>query len=103
MTSYANRPTLLFGVSERAVEAALAPLIENGTGRVCLNARRVSGYCLSGARHVVNGGAATETTHEDAVTTTIATRSAVRSFEGALAGYDSQLQQHRSLAMLARR
>ena len=93
----------LFGVSERAVEAALAPLIENGTVRVCLNARRDSGYCLTGVPKNAGGPVTQETTATNTATTTVATRSALRSLEGALAGYDSQLQQHRSLAMLVRR
>lgn len=86
----------LFGVSEKAVEAALATLIESGTIRTCANARHDLGYCLAGATPVFDSA-------ELADATTVATPLVTRRFDGALAGYDRQLGEHRSLAMLVRR
>jgi hypothetical protein len=86
----------LFGVSEKALEAALATLIESGKVRACFNARRDMGYCLAGAKPAsVAPGLAD--------VTTVATLPVTRRFDGALAGYDRQLDAHRSLAMLTRR
>jgi hypothetical protein len=86
----------LFGVSEKAVEAALATLIASGKVRTCINARRDVGYCLSGATPV-----SASPLQPDA--TTVATPPLTRRVDGALAGYDRQLGAHRSLAMLVRR
>jgi hypothetical protein len=86
----------LFGVSEKAVEAALATLIDAGKVRTCINARRDVGYCLAGATPVSGSTALSDAT-------TIATPPLLRRVDGALAGYDRQLDAHRSLAMLVRR
>jgi hypothetical protein len=87
----------LFGVSGKAVEAALATLIASGTIRACANARHDLGYCLTGATPVFDSAA------ELSDATTVATPLVTRRFDGALAGYDRQLGEHRSLAMLTRR
>ncbi|MDQ0625919.1 hypothetical protein QFZ39_005194 [Paraburkholderia graminis] len=86
----------LFGVSEKAVEAALATLIESGKVRTCTNARRNVGYCLGGATPVSASRLPSDAT-------TVATPPLTRRVDGALAGYDRQLDAHRSLAMLVRR
>ncbi|SEE71309.1 hypothetical protein SAMN02787142_4473 [Burkholderia sp. WP9] len=86
----------LFGVSEKAVEAALATLIASGKVRTCINARRDVGYCLSGATPVCASPLEPDVT-------TVATPPLTRRVDGALAGYDRQLDAHRSLAMLVRR
>ena len=86
----------LFGVSEKALEAALAKLVESGKVRACFNARRDRGYCLAGVKPAgVSAGLAD--------VTTVATLPVTSRFDGALAGYDRQLDAHRSLAMLIRR
>lgn len=87
----------LFGVSEKAVETALATLIASGKVRTCINARRDVGYCLSGATPISSAPLL------PADATTVATPPLTRRVDGALAGYDRQLDAHRSLAMLVRR
>ncbi|WGS51717.1 hypothetical protein LFL96_09560 [Paraburkholderia sp. D15] len=86
----------LFGVSETAIDAALATLIASGKVRSCINARRDTGYCLAGAKPI-------PATQVLADITTVATPPLTRRIDGTLAGYDRQLDVHRSLAMLARR
>jgi hypothetical protein len=86
----------LFGVSEKAVDAALATLIDAGKVRTCINARRDLGYCLAGATPMSSSPVLSDAT-------TVATPPVIRRVGGALAGYDRQLDAHRSLAMLLRR
>jgi hypothetical protein len=86
----------LFGVSETVLEAALATLVETGKVRACFNARRDMGYCLAGAKPV---GVSADLSD----VTTVATLPVTRRIDGALAGYERQLDAHRSLAMLTRR
>lgn len=86
----------LFGVSEKAVEAALATLIDAGKVRACSNARRDVGYCLAGAAPMPSSTALSEIT-------TVATPPLTRRVDGVLIGYDRELDTHRSLAMLVRR
>jgi len=86
----------LFGVSEQAVEAALATLIDEGKVRACSNARRDVGYCLAGAAPQPRSAALSEVT-------TVATPPRTRRIDGVLRGYDRELDAHRSLAMLVRR
>lgn len=86
----------LFGVSEQAVEAALATLIANGQVRPCNNARRNTGYCLAGTPQAPGS-------QELLRETSVATAPIARRFDRALSGYDRQLDQQRSLAMLVRR
>lgn len=85
-----------FGVSEQVLESALATLVESGKVRACFNARRDIGYCLAGAKPV---GGSTGLSN----VTTVATLPVTRRVDGALAGYERQLDAHRSLAMLIRR
>ncbi|MEX3856637.1 hypothetical protein QF001_004110 [Paraburkholderia youngii] len=86
----------LFGESEKAVEAALATLVDEGKVRACTNARRDVGYCLAGAAPLPRSTALCEVT-------TVATPSLTRRIDGVLMGYDRELDAHRSLAMLVRR
>jgi predicted DNA-binding transcriptional regulator len=86
----------LFSVSEKVIETALATLLESGKVRACLNARRDMGYCLAGAKP---SGVSAELSD----VTTVATLPVTRCIDGALAGYERQLDAHRSLAMLTRR
>lgn len=85
-----------FGVSEKVREPALATLVESGKVRACFNARRDMGYCLAGAKPV---GASASLSN----VTSVATLPVTRRIDGALAGYERQLDAHRSLAMLTRR
>lgn len=85
-----------FGVSEQVVESALATLVESGKVRACFNARRDIGYCLAGAKPVGGSTGLSDVT-------TVATLPVTRRVDGALAGYERQLDAHRSLAMLIRR
>jgi hypothetical protein len=86
----------LFGVSEAAVEAALATLIANGQVCSCNNARRNPGYCLTGTPQA-------QGSQELVSQTSVATAPMARRFDRALSGYGRQFDQQRSLAMLVRR
>lgn len=84
-------------IESAAVVLALGELVDQGVLRTCLNSRKLPGYCLVEA--AVLPAQADDTKPPRAV----ATPPVTRRLDGALSGYETGIETHRALAMLARR
>lgn len=82
------------------VNEALCELVAHGSVGLRDNGLKAMGYCRNEAGETPS---AQQYTDSPLAATSIATFPVTRKLEGSLSGYDSAIQQHRNLAMLARR
>jgi hypothetical protein len=89
----------LLGVSVDEITNALCKLVEDGTIRASDIGSDGHGYCRDLPGQTLHAG------RDDSqqAATSIATFPVTRKLEGTLSGYEKAMEQHRALAMLARR
>jgi hypothetical protein len=89
----------LLGEKVSTVDEALCELVASGSIEACNQSMHALGY----RRAEVHSAQPTQSDSTQPTETSVATFPVTRRLEGSLTGYGASMEQHRALAMLARR